>query len=754
MATATIFSGFNQPVENKSLILILNDIRKGKYRSEIEMLRNAILSGNHDEAEKLKKQLPAFTPSGTFEGGRKAHLLKNYSGFVHLDFDKLSEQQLSDTFDLISKCPYTSGCFRSPGGKGLKVFVEVSTTAAHHDLAYKQVQDYYEQLTGIKCDPKCKDITRLCFVSFDPDLYKNLNSEKFIVKTGGNTLTEKQPVKNHPAPVLAEPENLDTLMIFNQQVDFTNLKDSYYDGNRNNYVYLLASNCNRAGLTESDTLQHCLQSFDLAEKEIRASVRSAYTNHLAEFAKFANSANHVKNPSIQSGNSSTSGQTEEDYLKNTPFIPDSIFPNLPMILQSGAYAFPDKRERDVFLTGALAILSGCLPNVKGVYAQQTTYPNMFAFIIAPAASGKGAMKFAKMLADKIHDITIRNSSDAKLQYEADMNQYKARERSRKKGEPTEDPPEAPPFKVLYIPANSSYAKILTHLQQNEGEGIICETEADTMGNVLKQEWGGYSDMLRKAFHHERISSSKKSNNEYIEVNEPRLSVALSGTPNQVTGLISSAEDGLFSRFIFYAFKVEQLWRDVSPFANNLNLTEHFTALSGQTYEIFQFLLKYPTIVELSRAQWDKLNQVFCMLLGEIVTFNSEEAASIVKRLGSILFRFAMIFTALRKVESGDLSISITCTDTDFDAAITLIDVYLRHSLLMFHNLPKQTENSTFKSGSNKQLFFDALPAEFKRIDAIELGKHYNLSARTVDNLLKDLIGKYLTQPQFGSYSKS
>lgn len=750
MATATIFSGFNQPVENRSLILILNDIKKGKYKTEIELLRTAIQSGNQKEAEQLKKQLPAFTPSGTFEGGRKAHLLKSYSGFVHLDFDKLSANQLSESFEVISRCSFTSGCFRSPGGKGLKVLVEVNTTAVHHDLAYKQVQEYYEQLTGISCDPKCKDITRLCFVSFDPEMVKNLNNEKFIVKTGENTLLEKQPVKPLSPVIYAEPENLDTLMGFNQQVDFTNLKDSYYDGNRNNYIYLLASNCNRAGLSESDTLQHCLQSFDLAEKEIKASVRSAYTNHFAEFAKFANSS---KFPSVQPANTPVKEQSEEDYLKSTPFIPESVFENLPGILQAGAAAFPDKRERDVFLTGALAILSGCLPNVKGIYAQQTTYPNLFAFIIAPAASGKGAMKFAKMLADKVHDITIRNSNDAKLIFESEMNQYKARERSRKKGEPSEEPPEEPPFKVLYIPANSSYAKILTHLQQNNGEGIICETEADTMGNVLKQEWGGYSDMLRKAFHHERISSSKKSNNEYIEVNEPRLSVALSGTPNQVTGLISSAEDGLFSRFIFYAFKVEQLWRDVSPYANNLNLTEHFTALSGQTFEISRFLSQFPTMVELSRAQWDKLNQVLGFLLNETVTFNSEEAASIVKRLGSILFRFAMIFTALRKVENGDTSLQVTCSDTDFNSAITLIEVYLRHSLLMFHNLPTQNENSTFKSGSNKQLFFEALPKEFKRADAIELGRQFNLSARTVDNLLKDLLGQYLAQPQFGLYSR-
>ena len=515
MATATIFSGFNQPVENRSLILILNDIRNGKYRTEIEHIRSCIASGEAEKADQLKKQLPAFTPSGTYEGGRKAHLLKSYSGFVHLDFDKLIPEQLNDAFLTISQIPYTFGCLRSPSGNGLKVFVEVNTTAVHHEIAYKQVQKHYEQLIGIKCDPKCKDITRLCFVSFDPEMYKNLNSEKFIVHTGEKPLPEE--LHEHPihVSVQAEPENLDTLMIFNQQIEFTNLKESYHDGNRNNYIYLLASNCNRVGLTENDTLQHCLQSFDLVEKEIKSSVRSAYTNHNAEFAKFANSAK-MQTSSI------VSDQESIDYLKNTPLVPDDLISNLPMLLQSGAGAFTDPRERDVFLTGAITILSGCMPNVKGVYAQQTVYPNLFAFIIAPAASGKGALKFSKMLADKHHELLIRNSREAQQQYETELNQYKARERSKKKNEPSEDPPEQPPFKVAFIPANSSYAKILSHLQQNEGEGIICETEADTMGNVLKQEWGGYSDMLRKAFHHERISSSKKTNNEYIEVHEPRL----------------------------------------------------------------------------------------------------------------------------------------------------------------------------------------------------------------------------------------
>jgi hypothetical protein len=72
--------------------------------------------------------------------------------------------------------------------------------------------------------------------------------------------------------------------------------------------------------------------------------------------------------------------------------------------------------------------------------------------------------------------------------------------------------------------------------------------------------------------------------------------------SQVTGLIASAEDGLFSRFIFYAYKVEQQWRDVSPFASSINLTVHFNTLSDQVFQLIQFLKQYPTTIELTQQQ--------------------------------------------------------------------------------------------------------------------------------------------------------
>jgi len=745
MAACTIFKNFATPVEDVSLIILSNWIASDKYKAPVTEIRDLIVQGKTEEAQALKQQLPAFTPSATFKEKRLLPNMEQYSGFVHLDFDKLTPEELLSAFQIIAEIPYTFLCFISPSGNGLKVFIEVNTGAEHHDTAYLQVMQYYQNATGLKADEKCKDIPRLCFVSYDPQLYKNIYNEKFQVK---DIPVSNLPITLTPTiqPVEESNSSDEYLLQFQQQVLFTNQKSAYTDGNRNNYIYLLASNCNRAGIPEQNTLELCAQHYNLSEKEIKASVRSAFTHHKTEFAKFANAANPQTTEEAPPG---------EDYLKNTPSIPDSIYQQMPELLQQGAMAFSDQRERDVFLTGALSILSGCLPGVKGVYAGNEVFPNLFSFAIAPAASGKGALKFAKMLADEYHSFVLKASREAEMQYNQQMSEHKQKLHSKKKTDTSmEELPVKPAFKVLYIPANTSYAKILWHLEQNEGTGIICETEADTLGNVFKQEWGSYSDMLRKSFHHERLSSSRKGNNEFTEVNAPSLSIALSGTPNQVTGLIASSEDGLFSRFIFYAFKVEQQWKDVSPTANNINLTEHFKNLSLTVFKMVLFLQREETIVELSASQWQQLNQSCKAWLNEVTMFTAEEAASIVKRLGLIMYRMAMVFTALRKFENGEVATILICTDEDFNTALHLAEIYLQHSILMFNNLPKQGETTQFKTGDGKRRFFDSLPLEFTRQQAVEAGKLFTLSARTVDDLLHNATGKALEKLKAGLYRKT
>ena len=89
------------------------------------------------------------------------------------------------------------------------------------------------------------------------------------------------------------------------------------------------------------------------------------------------------------------------------------------------------------------------------------------------------------------------------------------------------------MRMLIIPANSSASSFLNILNDNEGRGLLFETEGDTLSQTLRSDYGNYSDVLRKAFHHEQVNQSRRKDREFVDISEPCVSVALAGTPEQV-----------------------------------------------------------------------------------------------------------------------------------------------------------------------------------------------------------------------------
>jgi hypothetical protein len=740
----SVYQNFKTNLRERNILEVLQEIKSDKYQSEINSIRYALHKGDEKTASEIKSGLIGFTTSGTFGESRTKANINSYSQVVGLDFDHIPLNYMEELSRLMNDCKHTFASFISPSNEGLKVFIKVSTNAEQHTTAYNQVANFYKELSGYDFDPKCKDITRLCFVSCDTDLFLNEDATIFEVKE------EIKQVNTEPKKEVQH--NLTTDELLDKCLKFTEQKEQYFNGNRNSFIHLFASNANRYGIHKEDTLDFCITNFDLDEKEITATINSTYKNQSADFAKFAKFANLQSSSEVKV---TTKEKTFEEYevcLQTTPTIPQSVYDNLPPILFENCQVFKQERERDVFLTGALAILSGCLPNVSGLYSGSVIYPSLFSFILAPAASGKGALKFAKALADGYHDKTLAVSNDDKKRYEENLAAYKML-KAKGKLEQGQEMPLTPKFKVVYIPGNTSNAKIIQHLDCNEGKGIICETEADTLGQTFKNEWGSYSDMLRKSFHHEKISVSRKTDGEFIEVNNPQLSVALSGTPKQVFNIISSAEDGLFSRFIFYVFKTEAVWLDPSPKGNPVNLTEYFTTQSKQVLKLVEYYERDEMILQLTDEQWDRFNPTFEGFLHEINTFVSEDALSVVKRLGLILYRFCMIFTAIRKYTTNDYHKEVFCSDIDFETALTLTKTYIQHSIIMFTNLPKQEALGPFKAGGNKKKFYDELPNDFQRKQAVEIGKRFDIGERSIDNFLKTSLGKFLEQTKTGFYRK-
>lgn len=734
----TLFHDFHTPVEDKEFLAILRDIKSNEFEERIKSIRYAYHKGLDSKGDKLKKELPAFTPSATFTNRRKLEFLTEYSGIAHLDLDNISVAELQEVRTKVDSCGYTFASFISPSGMGIKIFIRINSSLSDHQQMILQLMHYYQELTGCEPDAKCKDVTRLCFVSWDEEMYLNEESEIFRP-----VLANQEKL---PSVTGITPYNLDYC------IEFTEKISTYQKGNRNSHIYLLARNANRLGIPKEDVLEYCVSAFDLDSREKKAAVESAFKNNQSEFAKFAKLAKVAKVKIEESKEMDWS----KDLLFNTPKIPLSVHTSLPQLLKEGSAAFDIHREKDVFLTSALVILSGCLPYVKGLYSQRTVYPNLFCFILAPPASGKGSMQSSKELADVYHNKILNESKELKLIYERELRDYKRKTsvlNAKSSAHLDLDPPVEPPFKVVYIPANTSTAKLYLHLQHNDEQGIICETEADTLGAVFKNEWGSYSDLLRKGFHHEKVSLSRKSNSEFVDINHPRISVALTGTPNQIFNIIPNAEDGLFSRFIFYAFRSDANWVSPAPDPFRVNLTEHFKDLGERVYQMVQFLEQHPTEVHLTTNQWNRLNNEFKDYLKDITEFAGEEATSVIKRMGLILYRICMVFTAIRKFENGECENEIYCSDDDFENAFQLVEIYIQHSILMFTNLPNQSAQHSVQNPPKKQKFYDALPDSFQRKEAVDIGLSHGIKTRSVDYCLEKWEGKLIQKLDVGVYVK-
>lgn len=140
---------------------------------------NAIRRYHHAAAQKLKNQLPCFTPAGTFDG---AHAIKNFllpSHIVGLDYD-----HVKDRLQVIQRCaadPHTVAAIESPTD-GVKVFAYVEGIENRHREGQQLVSRYYNQLLGLESDPACKDESRMCYFSYSPNGYVAALYQAFVLE--------------------------------------------------------------------------------------------------------------------------------------------------------------------------------------------------------------------------------------------------------------------------------------------------------------------------------------------------------------------------------------------------------------------------------------------------------------------------------------------------------------------------------------------------------------------------------------------
>lgn len=425
--------------------------------------------------------------------------------------------------------------------------------------------------------------------------------------------------------------------------------------------------------------------------------------------------------------------TETTSFKN--YIPNKVFMNLPEPLNQLASQFND-REKDIVLISSLGVLSACFPNVKGRYKDGNLSPNLYTFIIAPPASGKGAMNWSKLL---IHPIQKAKQEDYKR---------KLQEYSRNQDREANDKPQRI-SKV--IPGNVSSSKFYHHLKHSEDSVLMFETEADSLSNMLKQDWGDFSDLMRKAFHHETCSISRSDR--FYEIDEPKLSLVLSGTPNQLQPLVASKENGLFSRFIYYFFDEVEGWKDVSPrnSRGGQSIESLFKEAGESMKDLYDRLMKLESIdIVMNELQWKRFNSEM-KLINNTFLNDKSDFISITKRLGVMAFRLIMILTMLRNISRVQVdSLVLGVENSDLETALSLIKYLTDHSLKVYDSYSNEVKKLTVL---DRQILAE-LPVTFKRGEGVDVARKLEMSERTfADRLNSWQDEKILEKLKQGEYRK-
>ena len=133
---------------------------------------------NKNERDELKaSSLPTFTPSGIFTKRNQVNFVK-HSGIICIDFDNVEDLN-GLKYKLLSDSEIeTLLLFLSPSGNGYKWFVRIPPNELSHILYFEAIENYLFTIYSVKIDKKCKNISRACYMSYDPDAYLNFGETK------------------------------------------------------------------------------------------------------------------------------------------------------------------------------------------------------------------------------------------------------------------------------------------------------------------------------------------------------------------------------------------------------------------------------------------------------------------------------------------------------------------------------------------------------------------------------------------------
>lgn len=154
-----------------------SEIKNSNYKNEVDFYRLKFSELGKKGAEPFKQKIPAVAVSGTFNECVKNANLKEHSGYICVDIDKLTDELLIDTKNKLKDDKYVESFFTSCGGSGLAVIIKIDPSK--HLESFLGLEEYFFKTYQTTIDKSCKNVSRYRFYSYDADIYINKKSKIF-----------------------------------------------------------------------------------------------------------------------------------------------------------------------------------------------------------------------------------------------------------------------------------------------------------------------------------------------------------------------------------------------------------------------------------------------------------------------------------------------------------------------------------------------------------------------------------------------
>ena len=772
------FSVFDEHAVDMTLKEFVKLLRGERWKVQVEEYQRLKASGRETEAKKLKRKLAALVIAGRCDGSHAETNLKQWSGDAMLDVDKCNGR-VSEFLQVLKDTPWVKAAWRSVSYDGLKLVVRVEAESVdEYRMAYALVAWHVAQLLAFPCDMSCKNPTRPCFASYDPEAFFRPDTEvfpwrRFVTEHPdrvGEILAElkvKTPAGASGPPVAASGM-LHTF--FNEFLE----QNPFVDGKKNEFLLKLGRIARYKGVGEEELARlktlvvERLAGMGCAAGDIPPRIDSGY--RYADMNKGPEtpaSRAHKAQGSPMRYSEPNEGEEEAELEKleadklrrEVPCLPDELFDRLPDFLKRGLTHVRNKRERDILLLSMITNISGCLPGVRMNYGGMVYSADLYLVALAGSGRGKGVMQLAAILPAAIQEYYDELNRKDEREYRQKLLKWNLEERlaAQEKRVPDLDQcPEMPVERILKVAPNISKSQLILALEAGGAVGLVMNaSELDMISSAMHQEYGKHDDVMRAASQHEEVSSYFKTDHRLVVVSDPHLALCASGTPAQLHKFISSLENGMYSRVAFYVGQAPWEYKSANPGKARLDMRAYFKGMGEELLRMFIFLSGSPTEVVFTEEQWKEHTERFRTYLREVVAEDDDSPGAIVLRHGLMMSRIAMVLTALRKCEPQWNTSEWKCSDEDFHTAMQIVDVLLEHSLLLSTSMDDTAGRiRPVKAFFKLRPVLKKMPREFTYSELMAAANEAGLPTASVKRYLLRLVYYQIVEKEDGKYRKT